>query len=302
MPCLDLQVNGFGGVDFNSDALTAEQLHTSMQSLQQNGAQQILATLITADLADMRHRIQRLITLRAADPLASQIIAGLHLEGPFINPQPGYVGAHPPEHVRTASLADLEPLLEAGAGLVKLVTLAPEQDATSQVTKFLTAQGIAVAAGHTAATLDQLRAAAEVGLSLFTHVGNGCPIQLPRHDHIINRALALADRLWLCFIPDGAHIPFYALKNYLRCASPARCIAVTDAISAAGQPPGIYPLGKGQVRVGEDHIARAPDGLHLAGSTLTQSRLLENLRTELGLTSSEITAMTVDNPWLALRR
>jgi N-acetylglucosamine-6-phosphate deacetylase len=300
MTPLDIQVNGFGGVDFNSDDLTAEQLHQSMQSLRQHGAGQILATFITADLTLMRQRMERLATLRESDTLAREIIVGIHVEGPFINPETGYVGAHPPEAVRPARVEDMKPLLDAGRGLVKLVTLAPECDAGFALTSFLAGNGIRVAAGHTAATREQLLGAADGGLTIFTHVGNGCPASLPRHDNIVNRALSLADRLWLSFIPDGVHIPFFVLKNYLRCAGADRSIMVTDAISAAGMGPGVYPLSKSSVRVGEDLVARTPDGVYLAGSTVTQNRMAENLQRELGVNEGDLERMTVENPRTAL--
>jgi N-acetylglucosamine-6-phosphate deacetylase len=300
MQPLDIQVNGFGGVDFNSDGLTAEQLHASAASLQRHGAGQILATIITAGLEQMRSRIAALVLLRAADPLACAVIAGIHIEGPFISPEPGYVGAHPPEHVRPASVDAMQPLIEAGDGLVRLVTLAPEHDAGLRVTRHLADRGIRVAAGHTAAQRDVLLAAADAGLSIFTHVGNGCPVTLPRHDNIINRALSLADRLWLCFIPDGVHIPFFALAGYLRSAGWRRSIAVTDAISAAGMGPGTYPLGNRQVEVGGDLIARSPGGPYLAGSTLTPDRMLGNLNRELGLDAAQAQALVAENPRAAL--
>jgi N-acetylglucosamine-6-phosphate deacetylase len=195
----------------------------------------------------------------------------------------------------------MQRLLDAGCGLVRLVTLAPECDAGQHVTKMLASHGIVVSAGHTAASLDTLKAAIQAGLSMFTHVGNGCPVQLPRHDNIIQRALSLSADLWLCFIPDGAHIPFFALQNYLRAVPPERTIMVTDSISAAGLGPGVFPLGKSSVNVGPDLIARAPDGIHLAGSTLTMGRLRHVLSETLHWSNSQIDQVTVHNPRLALR-
>ena len=108
-------------------------------------------------------------------------------------------------------------LLDA-AGDSSDVTLAPERDNGFAVTRMLAGRGIIVSAGHTDATLEELRGAVDAGLSMFTHVGNGCPMHMNRHDNIVQRALSLSDRLWLCFIADGAHVPFVALGNYLRLA------------------------------------------------------------------------------------
>jgi N-acetylglucosamine-6-phosphate deacetylase len=110
------------------------------------------------------------------------------------------------------------------------------------------------------------------GLSVFTHLGNGCPMQMHRHDNIIQRALSLHDRLWICFIADGAHVAFFALRNYLRAAGLDRCVVVTDAI-APGQP-GAGPLhaGRWDLVIGPDLVARAPDGSHLIGAVVTMPK------------------------------
>ena len=169
------------------------------------------------------------------------MIWGVHIEGPFINETPGYVGAHPPLAVRPAEVEGMKRLLEAAGGLTRLVTLAPERDPGLKVVRYLAEQGILVAAGHSDASVDQLLAAVDAGLSLFTHLGNGCPHLLPRHDNIIERALSLRDRLIPTFIGDGVHIPLMVLGNYLRLVGIDRAVVVTDAISPARLKPGATP-------------------------------------------------------------
>lgn len=297
----DVQVNGYAGVDFNQDDLTAEQLHHACERLAADGVGGILATIITEDVPRMCHRLQRLAALRAADPLAQQIIAGLHVEGPFLNPEPGYRGAHPVDAIRPASLDVAKRLVEAGHGLVRLVTLAPEYDPDGAVTRWLVGQGIVVSAGHTNATRDQLRHAINAGLTMFTHLGNGCPMQLPRHDNIIQRALSLADRLWICFIADGVHVSFFALANYLKITGLARVVITTDAMAAAGLGPGRYTVGRWTVQVGEDMAARAPYGSHLIGAAITMRQSYLNLQTQLGLSPTDAARLVSDNPRRALR-
>jgi N-acetylglucosamine-6-phosphate deacetylase len=296
----DLQVNGYGGVDFNRDGLSAADLRRACEALRRDGVGGILATLITDDLEALIPRLRRLVELRADDEVARQIIAGFHLEGPFINETPGYRGAHPERWIRPADPEAMRRLLDAGAGLVRLVTLAPERDPGLRTTAMLASAGITVSAGHTDASLDQLRAAADAGLRMITHLGNGCPQQMPRHDNIVQRGLALSDRLWLCFIADGAHIPFFALRNYLRCAGVERCIVTSDAIAPAGLGPGRYTLGAWDLVIGEDLVARAPDGSHLVGSALSLPRAADNLRRELGLGDAAVDRLTRLNPRIAL--
>jgi N-acetylglucosamine-6-phosphate deacetylase len=293
---VDLQVNGYMGVDLNADDLSAEQLHAACGHLRGDGVAGILATVVTAGLADMAARLARIASYRREDALAREVIWGVHIEGPFISPVPGYVGAHPPEHVRAADLDAMRRLLDAADGLTRLVTLAPERDAGLAVTRFLAGQGILVSAGHCDPSLDQLRAALDAGLSMFTHLGNGCPMTLPRHDNVIQRVLSLSDRLTIMFIADGVHVPYPALRNYLRVALGDRALVVTDAISAAGLGPGRYTIGSQVVQVGDDLVARAPDASHLMGSTGTMPRMARGLAAEVGLSAREVRRLTSTNP------
>ena len=292
----DLQVNGYAGTDFNGDHLTAEALHSACAALVEDGCDSILATFITDEIPTLERRIGKLVELREKDELARQMITGIHIEGPFINPVKGYVGAHPAHAVKPANIDDAKRLLAAAGGLAKLVTLAPEHDEGSQTTAFLASQGITVSAGHCDPSLDQLRAACDAGLTMFTHLGNGCPIQMHRHDNIIQRALSLHDRLWLCFIPDGVHVPFFVLKNWLASIGLDRTIFVTDAISAARLGPGRYTLAGWDILIGDDLVARSPDGTHFVGSTVTVPRIKANAYEQLGMSEEELKRVLDVNP------
>lgn len=296
MAYIDLQVNGYAGVDFNGDNLTADDLHRACAQLERDGTGRILATVITDHLPVMAARLRRLVELRQHDELARRIITGLHIEGPFISRDDGYRGAHPADAVRPADPDAMRQLLDAGDGLVRIVTLAPEQDNHAQTTALLARVGVAVSAGHTNASLDQLRAAVDAGLTLFTHLGNGCPMLLPRHDNIIQRALHLSDRLTCCFIADGVHVPFMALGNYLAAAGIDRCIVVSDAMAAAGLGPGRHRLGRWEIDVGEDGAAWAPDRSHLVGSAMSLRQAHHNLKTALQLSESDCHRLLHNNP------
>lgn len=300
MKPFDLQVNGYAGTDFNSDHLTAEALHHACKCLVEDGCDAILATFITDEIPTLERRISKLVDVREKDELARRMITGIHIEGPFINPIKGYVGAHPPHAVKPANLDDAKRLLTAAGGLARLVTLAPEHDEGSKTTAFLTSQKVTVAAGHCDPSLDQLRAACDAGLTMFTHLGNGCPVQMHRHDNIIQRALSLHDRLWLCFIPDGVHVPFFVLKNWLKGIGLQRTIFVTDAISAARLGPGRYTLAGWDILIGEDLVARSPDATHFVGSTVTIPRIKGNALGELGMTEEELQLVLDVNPRMSM--
>jgi N-acetylglucosamine-6-phosphate deacetylase len=297
----DLQVNGYAGVDFNGDEeLNLPVLETVCARLAEHGIEGILATIITDSLPVMEERLRRVARLRRQVPAFGKMVRGIHIEGPFISPVEGYRGAHPLDAIRQADLAAMEKLLDAADGLTRMVTLAPEQDPGFHVTRMLFKQGIAVSAGHTNASLNELKGAIDAGLTLFTHLGNGCPAVMPRHDNIVQRALSLRDQLWLCFIADGAHIPFFALKNYLQLTGTEKAIVVTDAIAAASLGPGRYTLGRWNLVIGEDLVARPPHGDHLVGSTVTMERSFRNLIDQIGLTETEARKLLVENPRKAI--
>ncbi len=202
--------------------------------------------------------------------------------------------------MRPASADDAARLLEAGGGLVRLMTLAPERDSGSTTIRFLVDSGVVVSAGHCDPDLDTLRRAIDDGLSMITHLGNGCPVMLPRHDNIINRVLSLSERLWICFIPDGAHIPDFVLRNYLAATGLSKVIFTSDAISAAGLGPGTYELSGEPVIVGADGIARRPGSENLAGSTIRGAGVVERLRENFRMNDADIRNTYGNNPRIAL--
>jgi len=293
---VDLQVNGYAEVDFNADKLVVEDVAAVCRRLQEEGVAGILATVITADLDAMCRRLANIARVREAERAIADVICGIHIEGPFLNEQAGYIGAHPPEAARPADTDAMQRLLEAAGGLTKIVTLAPERDSGNRVTEFLADQGIIVSAGHCNPSLDELRAGIDAGLSMFTHLGNGCPGQLPRHDNIIQRVLSLADRLHIGFIADGVHVPFFALANYLKCCGIDRAFVVTDAIYGAGQGPGEYSIGDQRVVIDENLATWSADRSHLMGSAGTMRRSGENLRNALHLGEQQVRQLLGDNP------
>lgn len=306
-PTIDLQVNGYAGVDFNADptpdqpqGLTADGLRIACEAMARDGVQAALATVITDRIDVMANRLARLVELREDDDLARRLIVGLHIEGPFINETAGFRGAHPVDAIHPANPDEMRRLLDAAGGLTRLVTLAPERDPDLDVTRLLSEQGITVSAGHCDPSLDQLDAAIDAGLSMFTHLGNGCPMQMHRHDNVVQRALSRADRLHLCFIADGVHIPLFALGNYLKLAGLERAIVVTDAMAAAGLGPGVHRIGRWEVDVGDDLAAWAPDRSHLIGSAMTMPQAHHILRNELNLDDAAIVRLTRDNPARAI--
>lgn len=290
----DPQVNGYAGVDFNADDLTVEGLVKACRVMRKDGVERFLPTLITDSMDSLVRRIRQLVTLAKEDPLCREMVAGLHIEGPFMQPEQGYIGAHPVEHAIPPSLDAAKRLIEAGQGQIRIVTLAPERDAECVVTRFLSDEKIVVSAGHTHATRDQLQRSIDAGLKMVTHLGNGCPVNLPRHDNIIQRVLSLADSLYISFIADSHHIPLFALNNYLRLVPKQHVVLTTDAIAAAGLGPGKFPLAGRYVRVAEGDAPRFDDSGNLAGSAATMPQMVAHLES-MGISQADQAAYCHDN-------
>ena len=292
----DLQVNGYAGVDFNADDITPDDVHRACERLEADGVEGCLIAVITDGIDAMCRRLAALAAVRERDAAARRVIAGFHIEGPFLNAADGYRGAHPRDAIRRADSAAMGRLLDAASGLARIVTLAPEQDPGFEVIRLLGRDGVIVSAGHTDASIEVLEGAIDAGLSMFTHLGNGCPMTMHRHDNIVQRALSLADRLTLSFIADGAHVPFVALRNYLRLVPLDRCVVVTDCIAPAGLGPGRYTLGRWDIVVGADMVPRSPDGSHFVGSGVTMQQSAENLLDRVNLPEDVVRRLTYDNP------
>ncbi|HUT59237.1 MAG TPA: N-acetylglucosamine-6-phosphate deacetylase [Phycisphaerae bacterium] len=292
----DLQLNGYAEVDFNADGLTGNRLHAACRRLQADGVSGVLATIVTDDIEAMAGRLAALVAARETDELSRRIIAGVHIEGPFLNETEGYRGAHLEGAIRPADADAMKRLLEAAGGLARVVTLAPERDEGLKVTRMLADAGIVVSAGHCKATMEQLIAALDAGLSMFTHLGNGCPAELPRHDNIIQRVLSLRGRLWIAFIADGHHIPTPALGNYLRAAGLDRTFIITDGTATSGSDLTYHQMGRWKVPLGPDRVAREPGGKYLLGSTATMRQCYETLVEKVGLSDDDARRLTVGNP------
>jgi N-acetylglucosamine-6-phosphate deacetylase len=299
---IDIQVNGYGGVDFNAADLTVSAVRRACDHLRADGVRAILATIITDTLPSMTAQLRCLVEARRADPFVAEVIAGFHIEGPFINPSDGYRGAHALAPVCPADVDQALQLLEAGDGFVRLFTLAPECDPNLATTRRLVRERVVVSAGHTDATLDQLRAAIDAGLTHFTHLGNGCPMLMNRHDNIIQRVLSLADRLMIGFIGDGVHIPLPALGNYLRLTDPNHAYVTTDGMAAAGLGPGRYTIGGMTVEVDASGATWAPDRSHLMGSGVTFRQCVENIRRCVNWPATDLIRLTETNPGRVLRQ
>jgi N-acetylglucosamine-6-phosphate deacetylase len=272
----DFQVNGFGGVDFQSPNLSLEDMVRAVATLQRHSTAGILFTLITDGIDSICRKLDRIERFRQQDERIAAVVKGYHIEGPWISAEPGYHGAHPVDLVSTPSLSDYHRLRDAAGGNLKLITLAPEVDGSVPVIEAAKSDGIRISLGHTNASNDDIDHAIRAGATLATHVGNAVPLHMHRHDNIIQRLLS-RDELIACLIPDGLHLPPSVLKNYYRAKPADATFFTTDCMAAAGAPPGRYTVGPHTVDVAEDGIVRLPGDKRFAGSSLTLDRGVKNI-------------------------
>lgn len=296
---VDLQVNGFAGVDFNADMITSAEIDHALEAMLATGVTLCLPTLITAHPDELDARLRALDAAISASTLGPAMCPGYHLEGPFLNPGPGYCGCHPAEAMTAAAPGLIERLRSGLDRPILMVTLAPEIAGGLALVAALAASGIAVALGHTAADFDEVAAAAQVGASVSTHLGNGMPQQAHKLNNAIFAQLA-EDRLWASFIADGIHLHPKALKTLLRAKGVARSILVTDAVVGAAAAPGRYSFAGMPVERGSDGSVRLTNSGALAGSALCLDQAVRNV-VDWGLASfDEAIAMASSHPLAAL--
>jgi len=298
---IDLQVNGFGGVDFNVASLSVCAAERAARALLAHGTTRVLTTLITAAPDELCARASRLREARASSATVGQVFAGIHLEGPFLCPEDGPRGAHPKKHCRPPSYDEFRRIRDVSAGEIRLVTLAPELPGSLALIEALRKEGVIVAIGHHQAGDEAIDAAVRAGATLCTHLGNGCHAMLPRLANYVQSQLA-DDRLLASFIADGFHIPPGTLKNFIRAKGVERSILITDAVGPAAAAGNEYALPFDDVEVLPDGRVVLPGTSFLAGSTLTMPDAVANVAKWTGCTRAEAVRMATRNPADAIGR
>lgn len=264
---IDLQINGYGGIDFNDVGTTSEQIAEVTRRLWRTGVTSFCPTVITESAEHISQCLTNLVDATDESPEVAWAFTGIHLEGPFISPEDGPRGAHPRQHVCPPNWDQFRRWQDAAEGRIRILTLSPEWPESFEFIERATKSGVIVAIGHTSARPDQIADAVRAGAKMSTHLGNGSHAKIDRHPNYIWEQLA-NDDLWASFIVDGHHLPPAVVKCFLRSKGFARSVLVTDAIAATGCPPGNYKLGNVEVEVLESGRVNLPGTPYLAGSAL----------------------------------
>ena len=291
---IDLQVNGFAGVDYCSPTAPHEEIGRSIRAMFATGVTRFFPTVITGSPEDMVGALANLAAARRALPEGPAMEA-FHVEGPFISPEDGPRGAHPQRWVRPPDLNEYRRMQEAAEENIRLITISPEWPEALRFIEEVVSEGVVVSIGHTKATPEQIQDAVNAGATMSTHLGNGAHAVLPRHPNYLWEQLA-EDRLTASFIVDRIHIGPSFLKVALRAKGIERSVLITDAVMQAGCAPGFYKLGEVDVELHADGSVRLKGGTRLAGSALHMDAGISNLMQFAGLNLRDAITMATRNP------
>jgi N-acetylglucosamine-6-phosphate deacetylase len=285
---VDTHCHGGGGADYAGT--DADEARRARRFHLEAGTTTSFASLVTAELDELVAQIETLRPL-----VAEGMLAGIHLEGPFLSP--ARCGAHDPALLVHPTPDRVERVLAAGRGTVRVVTLAPELPGGAEAIRAVVAQGATAAVGHTDADVDATAAAVGHGARVATHLFNAMP---PVHHRAPGPVPMLLsdDRVLVELIADGFHLHPQVVALAVAAAGPERVALVTDAMAAAGMADGDYTVGKLAVAV-RDGQARLvqPDGTpgSIAGSTLTMAAAVANM-VRFGFGVPEIAVMAATAP------
>jgi N-acetylglucosamine-6-phosphate deacetylase len=261
---IDMHVHGGGGGSY----LEAGEIARAAGFHLAHGTTTTLASLVTTSPAELIAGVRAL-----ADAARQGTVAGIHLEGPWLSA--ARCGAHDHTQMRDADPAEIDAVLAAGAGTIRMVTLAPERPGSDDAIRRFLDAGIVVAVGHTDATYEQTQHAVALGATVGTHLFNAMP---PLHHREPGPALALLEDpgVTLELIADGVHVHSAMVRAVVGAAGPDRVAVITDAIAAAGCDDGAYRLGAVAIDV-ESGVARVRATSAIAGSTATMDKLFRTV-------------------------
>jgi len=282
---IDIQINGYVGVDFSDQELTREQMLEVTRALWEEGVTTYFPTVITRD----QERLEKSFSLLAGtmdDEIMGKSIPGFHLEGPYLSPVKGFRGAHPEEHIRLPDWEEFSSLQEAARGGIGLITVAPEMEGAIPFISKCKDNDVVVSLGHHNGTADIINRAVEAGASLSTHLGNGCANEINRHHN----------PLWPQLANDNlSHLTLEEVKSFYKVKGAERTILVSDALSFAGLPLGEYEKDGHRYLLTEE-VVKYPEENVLAGAVQPVSKCVTNIMEFTNCDLKDAIRMASENP------
>jgi len=270
----DLQVNGWGGIDFSDPALTASDVRHVCAAIRATGTARFLATVVTSPPAVYRRNLPLIAAAVGEEPA----LEGIHLEGPFFRADSPALGVHDPAACHQADAGFLDELIALCGGHLRMLTLAADLDGAPALCTQAVAAGATVSLGHHLADAAAIAACADGGATALTHLGNGLPHLLDRHRNPIWAGLA-EPRLTAMLIADGHHLPAPMLRSLLAALGPDRVVLVSDCAPLAGCQPGRHRWLGHELELTADGRLGDPTSGYLAGSAASLVDCVAHLET-----------------------
>jgi N-acetylglucosamine-6-phosphate deacetylase len=290
---IDIQVNGYMGVDFADQELSMEMMEKATRALWKAGITSYLPTVITSD----RESLARSFSLLAGSmehELIGPSIPGFHLEGPYLNPARGFRGAHPEQHIRLPDWQEFSELQEKAKQGIRIITVAPEMQGAIPFIRKCEESGVVVSLAHHNAGPDIIDQAVQAGASFSTHLGNGCANEIHRHHNPLWPQLS-HDGLSISLICDGAHLTREEVRTFYKVKGNTGTILVSDALHFAGLPPGEYEE-KGVTYLLTEEVVKFPSENVLAGAVLPVSQGIGKIMEFTGCSLEDGIRMASTNP------
>ena len=291
---IDNQINGYANVDFSGNSLTAKDVIEAAKAIWSDGVTSFIPTLITNSHENLIKNFRVLDEALKKDELLSESVPGFHLEGPYISPEEGYRGCHPVQYIRKPSWSEFNKYQDAAGGRIIQVTIAPEVEGAPEFVRLCTQEGVIVAMGHTNASAEQIRLAVENGVSVSTHLGNGCANLIHRHNNPIWPQLA-DDRLTPSIIADGQHLLPEEIRVFYKVKGPDNIILTSDVVYLAGMAPGKYSFLESEVILTEEGMLLNAEHNCLAGASFPLKKGVENMMNFTGCSLTRAINMASGN-------
>ena len=290
---IDIQINGYMGIDFADQDLTIEGVREATKALWEEGVTTFLPTLITADQESLKNSFS-ILSKSLDDEVVGMSIPGFHLEGPYISPVKGYRGAHLEKYIREPDWDEFMESQKAANNGIKLITVAPEIEGVIPFIQKCIQDSIVVSLGHHNGNTEQIKQATDAGASMSTHLGNGCANMINRHNNPLWPQLA-DDRISVSIIVDGFHLNREEVQCFYKIKGSNRTVLVSDALDLAGLEPGEYTRWERKVLL-TPNVVKFPAENVLAGAASPISTCVSNMMKFTQCSLSDAIQMASANP------
>ena len=295
---IDLQVNGFMGIDFSNGSLNEKEFIRACTMLFERGTAGFLATVITSSPEVYKQNLPIIGKAMQLPELKGKLL-GIHAEGPFLSSKPGAVGAHNPDWVKPPDIDFLKQMQDWADGNIKVLTIAAENPGAEKLTEYASNHGITVSLGHQLALSPDLKKCSDAGAALLTHLGNGLPNEINRHHNPIFSGIA-DDKLTAMIITDGHHLPPALIKTIIRAKGVDKVIITSDASPIAGMPPGTYHVLNNLAVLEKSGLLHNPEKKCLVGSSATMLACVNYLASLNLLSPEDLIKVSFTNPLKAI--